>query len=132
MTTRYRTDAELDAEDLGTPEEIAQAQAENEARDYRSIAAASNLIAERISGRFTILDDVGHGVIFPDDTEEVSGAVLDERGDLYAFWTDWDADAGQLVLRIWRREPLDEVAERWRKSSTYRWARAQVGLSSDT
>jgi hypothetical protein len=109
-----------------TPEQIAEAQAATDARDYRSLAAASNLIAERLPGRFVILDDVGEGRIFLDDTEELSGYVLDERGDLWAFWTAWDADAGRLTLGTWERV---ESTDRDSESTEYRRARAQVGLA---
>lgn len=120
---------ELPDEDVPlTPDQIAEAQAATEARDYRSLAAVSNLIAERLPGRFVILHDVGEGRIFPDDTEETSGYVLDERGDLWAFWTAWDADVGRLALGTWERvEATDRAAE----SAEYRRARALVGLGTD-
>ena len=115
----------LDEEEPLTPEQIAEAQAENEARDFRSLAAASNLIAERLAGRFIILDDVGEGRIFPDNTEEISGSVLDEHGALWTFWTKWDDAANRLTLGIWRREQDDP---RRHRSDEYRRARALVGL----
>jgi hypothetical protein len=128
MHAQDELDEAFDAEDTRSREEIEAAQAETEARDFRSLAAASRLIAKRLSGRFIILDDIGHGTIFPDDTEEVSGTVLDERGELYTYWTGWDTRAGRLTLWIWRREEIDERVRQW---GTYRRARALLGLDSE-
>lgn len=121
---RIDTTEEHEEEPL-TPEQIAVAQVVTEARDFRSLAAASNLIAQRLAGRFIILDDVGEGTIFPDDTEETSGIVLDEHGDLWSFWTAWNAAAEQPTLSIWRRT---EASPRDYASDEYRRARAMVGL----
>jgi hypothetical protein len=116
---------DLSNEEPLSPEQIAEAQAAGEARYERSLAAASNLIAERVSGRFAILYDVEEGTSFPDGTVDVSGCALDERGDLYAFWVDWDAAAGRAVLGIWRQE---EITARDHVSAEFRHARALVGL----
>jgi hypothetical protein len=111
-----------------SPEQIAEAQAADEVCYERSLAAASNLIAAKLSGRFVILDDIDEGTIFPDGTVDISGSVLDERGDFYAFWVDWDPDAGRPTLGIWRRE---DVTSHDRRSVEYRRARALVGLGAD-
>jgi hypothetical protein len=110
---------------LLTPEQIAEAQAATALRDERSLAAASNLIAQRLSGRFAIFHDVGEGTIFPDGTEDLSGFVIDERGDHYFFWVDWDTAAGHATLGTWVRE---EPNGRDHASAEYRHARAMVGL----
>jgi hypothetical protein len=111
-------------EEALSPEQIVEAQAAGEARYERSLAAASNLIAARLPGRFVILDDIDEGTTFPDGTVDVSGVALDDHGDLYAFWMDWDAAAGRPTLGIWRRE---EPSERTLGSDEYRRARALVG-----
>jgi hypothetical protein len=112
-------------EEALSPEQIAEAQATGEARYERSLAAASNLIAARLPGRFVILDDIDEGTVFPDDTVDISGVVLDDHGDLYAFWVAWDAASGQPTLGIWRHE---EPSEHTLGSDEYRRARALVGL----
>jgi hypothetical protein len=116
---------ELPEEEPLTPEQIAAGQAATALRDERSLAATSNLIAQRLPGRFAIFYDVGEGKIFPDGTEDLSGCVVDERGDHYFFWVDWDADAGQPILGTWER---DEANPRDAASAEYRHARALVGL----
>jgi hypothetical protein len=108
-----------------SPEQIAAAQLADEVRYERSLAAASNLIAERLTGRFVILDDIDEGTVFPDGTVDISGCALDEHGDLYAFWTAWDVSASRPTLDVWRRE---NVAGRRHDSVEYRRARALVGL----
>lgn len=110
-----------------SPAQISAAQAEDEARYERSLAAASNLIAERLSGRFVILNDIDEGTHFLDGTVDISGSVLDERGDLYAFWVDWDAASNRPVLGIWRREDAPAPD---RASAEYRRAGALVGLGA--
>jgi hypothetical protein len=120
--------ADAPQEDLLSPEQIATAQAVDAVRYERSLAVASNLIAEKLSGRFVILADIDEGTIFPDGTVDISGSVLDERGDFYAFWVDWDADAGRPFLGIWRREDAPDISE----SAAYRRARALVGLGADS
>lgn len=120
---------DLPDEEPLSPEQIAEAQAAGEALYERSLAVASNLIAERLPGRFVILDDIDEGTIFPDGTLDISGSVLDERGDVYTFWVDWDADAGRAVLGIWRRE--EAATSSRRQSAEYRRARALVGLGAD-
>src|SRR5689334_15994768 len=95
---------ELPEEDPLTPQQIAPGQAATALRDERSLAAASNLIAQRLTGRFAIYHDVGEGKVFPNGTEDLSGWVVDERGDHYFFWVDWDAGADQPILGTWQRE----------------------------
>src|SRR3954462_12593986 len=101
MHTRDLLDEE---EEPLTQEQIVEAQEMTALRNERSLAAASNLIAQRLSGRFAIFFDVGEGKIFPDGTEDMSGYVVDERGDHYFFWVDWDIDAGSPTLGTWKRD----------------------------
>jgi hypothetical protein len=51
--------------------------------------------------------------------------VVDERGDHYFFWVDWDATVGHSTLGTWKRI---ETSDRDHKSAEYRHARALVGL----
>jgi hypothetical protein len=111
-----------------TPDQIRSAQAEDEVRYTRSLAVTSNLIARRLTGRFIILDDSDEGTVFPDGTVDISGCVIGEHGDLYAFWVDWDQASDRPVLGIWRRE---QESEHSRDSAEYRRARALVGLGSE-
>jgi hypothetical protein len=94
-------------------------------RDERALAAARDLIAERIVGRFAIFWDVGEGTMFPDGTEDMSGHVIDEQGRIYIFWTEWDASRNRPMFGTWKQiegKLSNETA------TEYRRAREAVGL----
>ena len=94
-------------------------------RYERSLAAIEALLPERVIGRHATFFEVGEGEEFPDGTESMSGSVIDSTGQVYSFWTDWDAARGGPTFDIWRRvePPLD-----WSEDDEYRAARAAVGL----
>lgn len=83
------------------------------------------LVRERGLRRFSYFFVSGEDEYFPDGTETASGYVLNEDGQVYAFWYEWDAEHGVSVLGKWRpAKPRDQ----WLESREYREARAAVGL----
>jgi hypothetical protein len=95
-------------------------------RDERSIAAVEALLDDLEIGKRIIFDDVGEGTIFPDGTESMSGHILDERGRLFLFWTDWDAARERPVFTTWKQI---EPEPRMMASKEYLQARASLGLA---
>ncbi len=96
-------------------------------RFERSVAAIEALLGDLGIGRHAIFHDVGEGTIFPDGTESMSGLVIDERGRVFMFWTDWDAARGRPVFTTWKQiEPEPALMA----SPEYRSARSAVGLAT--
>jgi len=94
-------------------------------RFERAIAAVHVLIGERGIGRHALFGEVNEGTLFPDETEAMSGHVVDEQGRIHFFWTDWDAERQRPTFVIWR-EVLPE--DRWLTDGEYLRARRAVGL----
>jgi hypothetical protein len=94
-------------------------------RYERALAAIHALITERKIGRYALFHEVGEGQHFPDDSEEMSGYVVNDKGEVYTFWTGWDTEHGHAVFTTWERiTPEPSLA----KSREYLDARAEVGL----
>jgi hypothetical protein len=94
-------------------------------RFERAMAAIHELIAERVTGRFATFDECPEGTPFPDGTEAMSGHVLTTDGQVFFFWTDWDADNHRPTFGIWRPAPRFRPTT---PSTEYQQARRAVGL----
>ncbi len=92
-----------------------------------AVAAIRALLDDLINGQYALFHEVGEGVAFPDGSESMSGYVVDEQGQIHAFWTDWDAARGRPVFTTWEQiEPEPALIA----SREYQEAREAVGLSS--
>jgi hypothetical protein len=96
-------------------------------RYERSVAAIHALLDELGIGRRALFHEVGEGMAFPDGSESMSGHVIDSSGQVFVFWTDWDAARGQPVFTTWQRI---EIEPAMLTSREYQEARAAVGLVS--
>lgn len=94
-------------------------------RFERSVAAIEALLDERGIGRHALFHEVNEGTAFPDGTEAMSGHVVDERGRIYFFWTDWDAERERPRFSTWEEVAAEPA---WSSSDEYLDARAAVGL----
>jgi hypothetical protein len=98
-------------------------------RFERSIAAIHDLIDELGLQRHAIFGEVNEGTMFPDGTEAMSGYVVDEQGQTYAFWTGWDTERQGPIFDTWRPVAPEQ---RWQTDSEYLQARQGVGLDRAT
>jgi hypothetical protein len=95
-------------------------------RYERAVAAIEALLTEIGIGRHALFHEVGEGKLFPDGSESMSGYVIDELGQVYAFWTDWDAARRRPVFTTWEQvEPEPALLA----SREYQEARQAVGLA---
>ena len=89
-------------------------------------AALEALVRANGLDTFAFFDTVGEGHFFPNGIEEVSGRVLAADGRAFYFWTDWDAESGEVTFRFWR--PVEDLTP-WASDRSYRRARERLGLS---
>ena len=87
------------------------------------------LIRERGLQRFGLFFVTGEGEDLPNGDEEQSGYVIDDQGQIYSFWTGWDAARKQVTFSEW--ELVEEESE-WRGVGEYERARARAGLAPTT
>ena len=83
------------------------------------------LIAERVTGHFALFFVTHEGRMLPDWTYDESGHVIDQRGQVFAFWTGWDAARNTFTFESWERVEPEPF---WQDIAEYREARASVGL----
>jgi hypothetical protein len=87
------------------------------------------LVRERGLQRFGLFFVTGEGEELPNGDEEQSGFVIDSQGQIYSFWTGWDATRQAVTFSEW--EPVVEEPE-WRGVGEYERARARAGLAPST
>jgi len=87
------------------------------------------LVRERGLHHFGLFFVTGEGSDLPNGDEEKSGYVIDNHGQIYSFWTGWDATRNEVVFTEWER--VDEEPE-WRGIGEYDRARARAGLAPST
>ena len=94
--------------------------------DSRPVSPIERLVRERGLRRFGLFFVTGEGENLPNGDEEQSGYVVDDRGQIYSFWTGWDASRQDVVFTEWER-----VAEEpeWRGVGEYERARKRAGAS---
>ncbi len=85
--------------------------------------ALDQLVAREVPGRYAFFFVSGEDEVYPDGTEETSGYVIDEQGQIHAFWTGWDAASGAMILEQW--EQVEEEPQ-WLQSIEYRRARSEA------
>jgi hypothetical protein len=91
---------------------------------YRTDLRAA--IMDRGLKRFALFGTSGEGKFNPDGTEETSGFVLNEDGQVWGFWTGWDRREQRLVIDDWWAEPLTPLLTSGRECAR---ARQQLGLN---
>jgi hypothetical protein len=91
----------------------------------REAQVLKRLVSARVFGPHAFFFVSGEDEFFPNGVEESSGFVLDRNGQVWSFWTGWDADRGEVTLDGW--EMTDPEPE-WREDEEYQRARAAVGL----
>ena len=91
----------------------------------RPLSLIERLVRERGLQRFGLFLVVGEGKALPNGDEDQSGFVIDESGQVYAFWTDWDVARQAVELSEW--EPVDDDPV-WHDVAEYQRARRQAGL----
>jgi hypothetical protein len=91
----------------------------------REAQVLARLIAARGIGRYGLFFVTGEGTFFPNGVEEASGFAVDQRGQVYAFWTTWDSTRREVTFSEW--EPVDPEPD-WRDDDEYQRAREQAGF----
>src|SRR3954462_12660434 len=89
--------------------------------DSRPATPIERLVTERGIRRFGLFFVTGEGDELPNGDEDQSGDVVDSRGQIYSFWTGWDAARRDVVFTEW--EQIEEEPE-WRGVAEYERARA--------
>lgn len=84
------------------------------------------LVRERGLRRFAYFLVTGEGRLLPNGVEVTSGHVLDASGQVFRFWTTWDAERAQASFKVWRPAAVNP---RWEANREYQRARAAVGLA---
>jgi hypothetical protein len=92
--------------------------------DSRPESPIERLVRERGLRQFGLFFVTGEGDFFPNGDEEQSGYVIDNRGQIYSFWTGWDPAHRDVVFTEW--EKVEEEPE-WRDVGEYHRARARAG-----
>ena len=92
--------------------------------DPRPSSPIERLVRERGLRRFGLFFVTGEGNELPNGDEEQSGYVIDDRGQIYSFWTGWDSTRHEVVFTEWER--VDEEPE-WRGVREYDRARMLAG-----
>jgi hypothetical protein len=95
----------------------------------RPASPLERLIQERGLRRFALFFVAGEDDLLPNGDEEKSGYIIDDQGQIYSFWTGWDAERQTVVLAEW--EVVDEEPA-WRGVSEYERARVSAGLAPGT
>ena len=93
--------------------------------DPRPASPIERLVRERGLHRFGLFFVTGEGNDLPNGDEEASDYVIDNRGQIYSFWTGWDAARHEVVFTEWER--VDEEPE-WRGVREYEQARERAGI----
>lgn len=81
-------------------------------------------------GEYTLFFVTGEGRYLPisapgNEVEELSGYVIDQRGQVFSFWLGWDAQTNAPALTEWEAVAPES---HWRRSAEFRRARERVGL----
>ena len=95
--------------------------------DSQSASPIEMLVRERGLQRFGLFFVTGEGEDLPNGDEEQSGYIIDNQGQIYSFWTGWDATRQQVTFSEW--ELVDEEPE-WRGVGEYERARARAGVAT--
>jgi hypothetical protein len=93
--------------------------------DPKARAVLDALVHERGLERYAFFLVTGEGRFLPNGVEITSGHVLDASGQVFRFWTDWDADRRRPSFKVWK---LATPNARWERIGEYQRARAAVGL----
>ena len=88
--------------------------------DARALLNA--LVRERGLERFAYFLVTGEGRFFPNGVEATSGHVLDATGQVFRFWTSWDAERAQPSFKVWKLAPPNP---RWERIGEYQRARGR-------
>jgi hypothetical protein len=91
----------------------------------REAQVLARLIAAHGVRRYGVFFVTGEGHFFPNGVEESSGFVVDQHGQVYAFWTGWDSNRRDITFSQW--EPVDAEAD-WLNDDEYKKARKLAGL----
>jgi hypothetical protein len=83
------------------------------------------VFAARGLERFVLFGVTGEGREMPNGIEEASGYALTPDGRVHFFWTGWDAERGQEIIRTWEEATPDEA---WDDDDEYLAARQRLGL----
>jgi hypothetical protein len=84
------------------------------------------LVREHGLERFAYFLVTGEGRLLPNGVEVTSGHVLDTTGQVFRFWTSWDADRDRPIFKVWKPTSPNP---RWERSGEYQRARVAVGLA---
>ena len=85
----------------------------------------ARLLEDRALGRYAFFFVTGEGEIMPNGVEDASGHVIDEHGQVYAFWLGWDASRQSPTFTEWE---VVQPEPHWPENAEYRQARERVGL----
>jgi hypothetical protein len=89
-----------------------------------------SLIRERIpDGPYALFWCTGEGRFLPNGEEESSGHVIVPSGEIWFWWTGWDAEARRVVFAIWEPVATDVVEWQTYPGDEYQQACAQLGLT---
>ena len=95
------------------------------AEQKRQLDVLRDLVRGKGLDRFAFFLTSVEGLFMPDDTEEVSGCVVDGQGRVFSFWMEWDAEEGAPTLGQWEQI---EPQPHWAEIREYQRARKAVGL----
>jgi hypothetical protein len=98
---------------------------ETPADPARVQAALDALIRAKGLERWAYFFTTVEGTELPDDLEEYSGCVVDDRGRVFDFWMGLDPETRATTLTTWKQV---QPESHWERSVEYRRARERVGL----
>ena len=90
----------------------------------RQLAVLGRLLDETGLGRYAVFFEIDTDTL-PDGSPEITGYVLDARGQAYWFVLGWDAARAAPALTTWR--PVTTEPGWWR-ADEYLAARRELGL----
>lgn len=89
-------------------------------------ATLDRLIRETGITRYGLFGVSSEGKNLPDGSVAASGLVVDQDGQVFSFWLDWDDARGCVALTEWRR--VEPEAD-WLNDEEYVAARRAAGLT---
>lgn len=85
----------------------------------------NQVVSAKLPGHHASFFASGEGTKLPTAVEEESGFVVDEWGQVFSFWTGWDAECGEEILEKWHQV---QPREGWLDELGYVRARSEAGL----
>jgi hypothetical protein len=90
----------------------------------RSLTRDAQVLRRLVSARICFFAS-GEGEFFKNGVERASGLVINQRGEVWSFWTGWDDARDEVVLAEWESVSPEPA---WLEDQEYREAREALGL----